>query len=244
MKQSESLFVLSSAINTRFGVFESKERFDQTLLTCESIKQKCGTNTKIILIESGTEKLSDSQLAGLGKYDVDVIDYTSHPDVVNISKIESHDIVKNVVETFVFTDFYTRLFESFEASGLSSCKRIFKLSSRYTLNSNFDYDFHMKSKKKIIIKGPYTSQFDPKITNGATKQYMARLYSFDSSLLPYMMCVYQNSLDNMLERINNKGYIDIEHCLFKYIKSNFVNLTDKQIGVEGIIAPIGKEVSE
>ncbi len=239
MTNYESLFVLSSAIHTRFGVFDTETRLSQTLDTCKSIK-KYAPNSRIALLESGAKQLETDIIDKLKEYDVDVYDYTNHPDVINITKVDNHDIVKNVVETLVFSNFYMQQFDDNQ----ESYQRIFKMSSRYVLNDDFDYNYHMNAKNKIVIKGPYTSQFDPKITGGATRQYMARLYSFDYSLLPYIMCVYQNSLDNMIERINNKGYIDIEHCLFKYIKSNFDNFTDKKIGIEGIIAPIGRHVSE
>lgn len=239
MDDNGSLFVLSSAIHTRFGVFDTKTRFEQTLDTCKSIK-KYAPNSTIALLESGAKPLETEYKDKLKDYGVVVYNYTNHPDVVGVTKVDNHDIVKNVVETIVFSNFYMALFDD----NKKRPARIFKMSSRYVLNDNFDYNYHMQARDKIVIKGPYTSQFDPKITGGATSQYMARLYSFDYSLLPYMMCVYQNSLANMIERINNKGYIDIEHCLFKYIKSNFDNFTDKNIGVEGIIAPMGKHVSE
>lgn len=234
----ESLIILSSAVNTRFGVFDASKRFEQTLNTCASIKQyapKC----RIALLESGAESLTESQVNRLLNYDVDVHHYTNHADVINISKIENHDIVKNVVETIVFSDFYKKMFEQ-----NLPYKRVFKLSSRYMLNAEFDYDYHMAAKGKIVIKGPYTSQFAPEITGGAKYQYMARLYSFDYKLLPYIMCVYENSLENMIQRINNRGYIDIEHCLFKYIRGHVDALSEQKIGVEGTLAPIGKDVSE
>lgn len=236
----ESMFVLSSAMNTRFGIFKANDRFEQTLQTCESI-QKHAPGSKIVILESGAVSPTEEQVEKLLKYDVTLVDYTEHPDVIKLSKLESHDVVKNCVETLVFADFYSRLFKS-KHQGL---KRIFKMSARYVLNGQFDHKYHMNQADKIAIKGPYVSHFPANLTGGAKQQFMARLYSFDAELLPYMMCVYENSLLDMIDKLNNKGYIDIEHCLFKYIKGHLVTFApDNAIGVEGIIAPTGAKVME
>jgi hypothetical protein len=238
--QFETLFVLSSALNTRFGIFKSDARLKQTLETCESIAQKA-PGAKIVILESGASSPTEEQTEALAKYNVTLVDYTEHADVVRLTKLESHDIVKNTVETLVFADFYNRLFAS-KPQGL---KRIFKLSSRYVLNDAFDYEFHMKQTGRIAIKGPYLSQFPANLTGGVKLQFMARLYSFDAELLPYMMCVYENSLTDMVDKINNKCYLDIEHCLFKYIKGHLVTFApENPIGVSGVIAPSGVSVTE
>lgn len=238
--QFESLFVLSSAMNTRFGIFKADARFEQTLQTCESI-QEYAPGSKIVILESGASAPTEEQVEKLFKYNITLIDYTEHPDVIKLSKLESHDVVKNCVETLVFADFYNRLFTS-KPQGV---KRIFKLSARYVLNGQFNHAFHMAQTGKIAMKGPYVSQFPANLTGGARSQFMARLYSFDAELLPYIMCVYENSLLDMIDRLNNKGYIDIEHCLFKYIKGHLVTFApDNPIGVEGTIAPSGTKVME
>ena len=101
----------------------------------------------------------------------------------------------------------------------------------------------MNAEGKIIIKGPYTSQFAPEITGDAKLQYMSRLWSFDSKLTPYISEVYKNMFQNIVERLNAKGYIDIEHLLFKHLDPTIVQNIDK-IGICGNIAPNGAFVEE
>ena len=98
-------------------------------------------------------------------------------------------------------------------------------------------------KDKIVIKGPFTSQFPPELTNGVRLQYMSRLWSFDANLLSYVSDTYERIYANMIERINNRGYIDIEHSLYQFLDAQKIKFANR-MGVQGMIAPIGKEVVE
>jgi len=121
--------------------------------------------------------------------------------------------------------------------------RIFKLSGRYTLNENFNFERHLNAKEKILIRGPYTSQFSSEITGGVTTQYMSRLWSFDSALLPEISETYNKMFAHMMKRLQEGGYIDIEHLLQVHLPSHRAELVGK-IGVQGNIAPNGVGVSD
>ena len=122
-------------------------------------------------------------------------------------------------------------------------KRIFKMSGRYMLNEDFNYDKHLQAKDKVVIRGPFTSQFRQETTGGVSLQYMSRLWSFDAFLLPYVRDLYTDMFNHMTERLNAKGYIDIEHLLFHHLDPILIENIGK-LGVEGNIAPNGARVSD
>jgi hypothetical protein len=117
------------------------------------------------------------------------------------------------------------------------------MSGRYTLNDDFNYDKHMEAKDKVVIRGPFTSQFKSEITGGVSLQYMSRLWSFDAFLLPYIRDLYTDMFNHMTDRLNAKGYIDIEHLLFHHIDPVLIENIGK-LGVEGNIAPNGARVAD
>jgi hypothetical protein len=48
---------------------------------------------------------------------------------------------------------------------------------------------------------------------------------------------------DMMNRINDGGYIDIEHLLYKHLDSKVIAHPNK-IGIEGMIAPNGMMIEE
>jgi hypothetical protein len=237
-QKNKCLFLVSSAIHAKHGVYNTKERLDQTIATCASIKAKV-PNADIIILDGGYEHLTDEEKEILRGSMNRFIAYTDDAEVKGIQAVPSHDIVKNAIEILMYGTFFTENAEQIK----KEYSRVFKMSGRYTLNDNFDYDFHEKTKHGIVIRGPYTSQFTPDMTGGITKQYMSRLWSFDSSLIPYISECYQRMYAHIITRVNNGGYIDIEHLLFNYLNPAFIRFPDA-IGIEGSIAPNGTQVSD
>lgn len=237
---SKNLFLVSSAINAKHGIYTPRERFNQTLATCESIKMRC-PNANIIMIDGGIKRVSDVQKEKLDEYVNDIFHFGDHPVVKEIQQSNNHDIVKNMIEIFMFMNIFRDDLRSPEFSEyLSEYSRIFKMSGRYTLNENFNIEKHTGP---IVIRGPYTSQFSPQVTGGIQLQYMSRLWSFDISHLDYIAETYENMYKHMNDRLEEGGYVDIEHLLYYHLDKKLVVNID-QIGVTGNIAPNGYGVSE
>ena len=236
--KSKPLFLVSSAIHAKHGIYNSEERLNQTIATCASIKAKV-PDSDIIILDGGYKHLSDSEKDILRGSMNRFISYTDETEVKGVQAVPSQDIVKNAIEILMYGTFFTQNAEQIK----KEYSRVFKVSGRYVLNDNFDYSFHEKTKHGIVIRGPYTSQFLPEITGGITRQYMSRLWSFDTSLIGYITECYQAMYAHMVTRINNGGYIDIEHLLFNYLNPAFIRVPDA-IGIEGGIAPNGTQVSE
>jgi hypothetical protein len=233
-----SAFVVSSAIHAKHGIYGSNQRLDQSIETFKSI-QKYASGADIIVLDGGCQHLTNEEKEKLKSYITTFYSFVDAENVQEIQKSNNWDIVKNTIELIMFGSFFDSQYKNL----MNTYDRIFKLSGRYTLNENFDYERHMNAKEKILIRGPYTSQFTPEITGGVTTQYMSRLWSFDSQLLPEIVESYKNMFAHMIERLQNKGYIDIEHLLQVHLPSHRVELVGK-IGVQGNIAPNGVGVSD
>lgn len=246
MNQSENkevvlppLFVLSSATKTRFGVFSSDQRFLQLLETIQSIRKNC-INSKIIILESGEGFFNDQELTVLNQNGISLVDYTSDANINKILKLQNWDIVKNLIEMYVFTKFYKTLSLQSPENKFS---RVIKLSGRYILNNNFDLKKHINAKKLICLKGPFKSQFQPAVTEDVKGQYISRLYSFDPTNTVHIAELFSLMLENAICLTNSGKYIDIEHSLFKFIPtSNIKHL--ETLGVSGFLAPNGMKVDD
>lgn len=235
-----NIFLISSAINAKHGIYTPRERFVQTIETCKSVNQY-SPNSHIYILDGGVREISTIHLEQLYSVGVNkVISFVGDENVKQIQGSKNHDIVKNTIEASMYTSF----FEKYEIYTENfKYDRVFKLSGRYRLNENFNSDVHTNAKNQIVIRGPFSSQFSSEITGGVTQQYMSRLWSFDISLLPDIKEFYANALNAMVERYSNSGYIDMEHCLHSLLNRDLIVEVDK-IGVEGNIAPNGVGVSD
>jgi len=234
--KSNSLFIVSSAIHTKFGVYNSEERLDQLIRTCESIRER--TMCDIVVVDGGEKFITQEEQMRLEPHVNRFFSYCDADLTKQLHKLNVQDVVKNVIEVFMFGAFFHS-----EVAKIKNYRRVFKMSGRYTLTNEFDYNFHMQQTGKIAIRGPYTSQFTKEITGGVIFQYMSRLWSFDADLTEYMIEVYKHMLRNMIDTVNGGGYIDIEHSLFKFLDPNIV-VNPKKIGVIGNLAPNGATVTE
>ena len=118
-----------------------------------------------------------------------------------------------------------------------SYERIFKISGRYKLNSNFNYSTHLEAKDKVVILQPRLSDCIYRSDVKATMmQYMTRCWSFDSSLLPEIIKTFGKMKKDILYASKTRKQADIEHLLYKNLKKKLVK-TIEIMGVEGNWAP-------
>jgi hypothetical protein len=236
--QNDILFVVSSAIYANWGVYNTQERLAQTIGTCRSIRDHV-PNCDIILLDGGTKNLEQEEQNQIKDHINTFYSFAEAENVKQIQSVQNWDIVKNMIEIMIFGSYYSGAKDTL----ISKYKRIFKMSGRYVLNDDFDLEKHMAVKDKIVVRGPYTSQFNAQITGGVTLQYMSRLWSFDASLIDYIAEVYKQMFDHMQNRLQEGGYIDIEHMMFYHLRSDLIEFIPK-IGVEGNIAPNGVGIKE
>jgi hypothetical protein len=230
-------FMVTSAINTKFGVYDSDTRLKQTLGTVISIKKQV-PDAKIILVECGAISLTEAQETALKVVD-EIISFNDDEDVKAIFVSDNWDVVKNTTEVMCFRRALAHCLEYNLFEGIG---RVHKMSGRYRLNDSFDPTQYETTPDKIITCTKRQSQF-PYAVTGVEAQYMSRLWSWPKNITEQIIDVYDNGLNYMAERLSQGGYCDIEHMLYKFLPQDLV-LEVPRIGLEGNIGPNGAMVSD
>ena len=232
-------FVMTSAVNSKFGVYSPAARLQQTLTTITSIKSYI-PDAKIIVMECTGTPLTDSQSDLLEERSDLLIDFSDDAEVQAIyNSTDNWDVVKNSTEILCFGKTLRLCLEDGDFDG---CDRIHKMSGRYVLNSQFapTMPLYEQHADRIIIGEKYKSQFPPGVT-GIDLQYMARLWSWPVDITERIIEVYEDSLWYLADRVKQGGYADIEHVLYKFLPADLVTEIPV-LGVEGSIAPNGQPI--
>jgi hypothetical protein len=226
-------FVVTSAVNSKFGVYTPAARMQQTITTLQNVRAKA-PDCKIIVMECAGTALTDDQSALIEEHCDLLLDFSRDPDVQAIYQSDNWDVVKNSTEIMCFGRTLRMCQDDGDFAGLD---RIHKMSGRYILNDEFDLSVYEQHPDRIIIGPKQTSQF-PFAVTGIELQYMARLWSWPADQTERVIQVYNDSLAYIGERVSRGGYADIEHVLYKFLPTELVTELPV-LGVEGTIAPNG-----
>jgi hypothetical protein len=237
-----AMFMVTSAVESRFGIYSPQQRLDQTLATIANLRDRV-PGCQIVLSEvsgNGLQSRYEEQLMDA----VDVfLDFTNNTEVRGIYNeprwYDNWDVVKNLTE---LTTFPQALHQVLQADLLGDVDRIFKMSGRYLLNDKFDLSYyeHSEVANKVVIGKSVPSQFPVQVT-GLQMQYMCRLLSWPTHMQEDMISYYLTGCNYMKDRMMVGGYADIEHCLYYAIPKNLVHEVD-EVGVYGNIAPNGHPI--
>ena len=230
-------FIVTSAINTKFGVFNAEDRLVQTVDTILSIKQRC-PSAYIILVEMAGVPLQEHQKETLQSHVNLLIDYSQDALVQQIYKNPNWDVVKSSTELMCFGEALTVM-----KKHVDSFDRIFKVSGRYLLNDDFNIANYASYPDKIVFAKRKKSQFPPEVTGGVAEQYMSRCWSFPAKDINKIAKMFKAMRRAMFVIVGDHGYLDIEHLLFLYTNPADVVEFDK-IGVQGLLGPNGTLVRD
>lgn len=238
----KTLFLVGSALHTKFGVFSAKQRLEQTLNTLKSIREKI-PDAQIILSESsGESSITEEETAILNPYLLGMINYHNDEQVKQIYKsTDNWDIVKSYTELIITGK--TLDFIVSRPQLLENIDRVFKLSGRYFLSNDFSLD-NFKNDRKYIFANRKNSQFSSEITGGLKFQFMSRLWSWPSNRTTLVFYRYNLMVEEFGIALEIGQYKDIEHLLFRYYGDHPNTLELPRIGVSGALGPNGTIVSD
>jgi hypothetical protein len=243
-----STVLITSALHTNYGVYNTEQRIQQTIDTVNSVR-KYVPNSTIILIDNSTVAVQEdtseliTELDGLVDY---WIDNSDDADIKYFHEnVSNYDVGKNMMECLSMYKTISYIKSDPELSDvINQSSRVYKISGRYEITDKFDINAfdNETTKGMFVFKKASPSWIDPKVT-GVTTQLSTRLWSFDSTLLEEVHQMFLTILKNMGDTSEKGNYIDIEHSMAKFVPANKLVELDV-VGVKGNIAPNGALVIE
>lgn len=234
----KSAFVVTSAVQSKFGVYDPDQRLIQTLATIQVLRQKVpGCVVAVMEVSGGglDERFENALLDHADYY----VDFTTNDQVRDWYRSDNWDVVKNITELHCFPQALMALDDQGAFNGVD---RVFKMSGRYLLNDRFDYNLYSQPEvaDKIVIGKAVPTHFPYAVTL-QNMQYMCRVLSWPKSMHDYVVDAYWRAAAYMVDRLKYGGYADIEHCLYYAFDRSRVHEVD-EVGVEGTIAPNGQAI--
>ena len=236
----KSAFIITSALNTKFGVYTAEQRLAQTLDTIASIKRHV-PNALIIAVELAAISPSLGQYEIMQRVTDHYVDLSKDPNVIAIyNSTNNWDVVKSTTEVMGFSNALQSLLST---NALAGINRVFKISGRYTLSDEFAATQFELLPGRIVVANRRPTQFGPTVTGGISEQYMSRLWSWPAEETQTVINCYEQGLMHIAQTMSAGGYCDIEHMLFKFLPAELVTEVDR-VGVQGNISPNGQPVTD
>jgi hypothetical protein len=219
-----NVFIVTSAFLTQAGVFNSMKRFNDTLDTLKSIRNKDST-AMIFLADISAVQIMVSMADELQKY-CKIVSFNDHHAV----KMFSSHGMKSHGETIILME----MLNFIKRQGIV-CDRIFKLTGRYVLDDGFDILYYADKQGHYVFKRRNETWMNP-VISGATHCLDTRLFSLCSSLSDDYFDVLQKNLGIL-------GQLDTEHVHFLNIPKDKLIEVDR-VYCTGRIARTGELIHD
>ena len=248
-------FIVTSAIDSEVGIFPPDIRILQTHDTVNSIKAAF-PDAILVLAEGGNgntinnptpqfEQLRSRFNVFLDMTANDQIKHIHDNIMAKVSNVTEMGGMSGLSKTIAEITLLHNVFDAIKNHEqlkpiLEESDRIFKFSGRYKLSPLFNPAvYHEPS-----LQGKYTFRKADKSwipdawqKLGIDHFYASRFWSFDTALLDDTMQAFEKMLQDGID-IAEKGYIDVEHLLYKHLDKEKVVEFD-HVHFMGAIAPNG-----
>ena len=87
---SDGVFLVSSAIHAKHGVYDTQTRLEQTIETCKSIRNKCDAD--IIVLDGGYQDITKTERDILSQYIDRFYSFADAENVQQLQQVPNHDI--------------------------------------------------------------------------------------------------------------------------------------------------------
>jgi len=239
----KNIVLLTSAVYTNYGIYDPKQRIQQTLETAKSAK-KYIPGAVVILVDNSKVDVQNDTSAEFEEL-IDTVDYyIDNSDDNDIkyfhTNVTNYDIGKNAMEALGMMKALTYINSDEDMKKvIADADRIFKLSGRYQVTDKFDIAkfSNANTKDKYVFKRAQPSWINPADT-GVNTLLQTRLWSFTPAMLLNTMQLYKDIIETMIKLFNEGKYIDNEHAMSKFIpKDQLIEV--ETVGLMGNIAPNG-----
>lgn len=224
------LFLVGSAVNhfneNDISAFKAEERFQQTLDTLQSIKDKV-PDAYILIYEASETPIKQEYKDKFTEQSDLFIECGDDPYMKSLYENLHRDpdkftFVKSMLECRCLEIVLTHMMEH---NVFNDATRVFKLSGRYKLNEYFDIDDYKTRflmNKYVMKYYDYEERFENieniySLLYGCKGSIVTGLWSFDRFLFNDIFNVLQKSFMYMERAIQLTAGIDIEHSFYHFI---------------------------
>ena len=254
------LFLIGSALKhfqqEKFSAYDEEQRFNQTLETIQSVRNKV-PNSYIVLFECSAYSIDEKYKEILREQCDLFLEFYDEPVLKqlyeNIStRPELITYGKSLLET---RGLLNTLYEIQKNNLFSDSQRVFKLTGRYLLNDDFDikdYESKFLENRYVIKKYEYLTQEENKLNEeslenvysylyGAKGMMVTGLWSFDRILFNEAVEALEKSFFYMEKMIQFTAGTDIEHSLYRFLNNqNIISIPNLGLTlVKGMIGENG-----
>lgn len=213
-----NIFIITSTLNPKVGVIDNETRYNQSLKTVETLRQK-DPNAKIFMFDSSPNLVEDFKIKEFRSRVDYFVTLSNHSHAIELGNagnksagecyimIVALDIIKNL--------------------NFKNINRIFKITGRSELTDDFDIEYYSNDdlRGKFVFKTPVISWMSPSL-----KLVDTRLWSFSYDMI--------DDVDIMIREAYEKcmtGTLDLEHVYY--------NLLDKEKLIEKDVLGLTCQVS-
>lgn len=219
----KSLFFVSSAISPSYGCFTREQRYQQTLLTIQSIRKRA-PDSHIILVDVSVNEFPQSDKDALRNSVEYFIDLSDYQQLINLSKNRLQSRAETLMTLITFQTLQeNNVFKQYD--------RIFKITGRLQLDTNFDLNQYSDKQGKYVFAKKIPTWMSIPYQN-ANYLYITRLYSLCSSLIT-------THIDVLKKMWNYFDHVDFEHAMFASVPNELVIEFDR-VHCVGHIASSGE----
>ncbi|MGP0082885.1 MAG: hypothetical protein ACLP0B_04540 [Steroidobacteraceae bacterium] len=246
----KTTWLITSAVSTNVGIYDTMTRIRQTDNTITSIK-RFYPDAIIILADGGKQFDSPHEYFDqLVKRCHLFIDCRNNDDIKNLqnnvfnrNEIRGQmggisGISKSLSELTIINFALETLKTPTIAASALDVDRVFKISGRYLLSPLFDPTVYKGVGDKYVFRQRQPSWMKNAPQRiGSDSYFSSRLWSFAPSQLDDTLNIFTNMIKN-LGGLRAHSYVDVEHLLFKYFSHKDIHELE-YTHVMGTIAPNG-----
>ena len=193
-------FVVTSALCPNTGVFTKEQRYEQTLNTIKSIRNKV-SNSFILLSDSGPNPVPEEWIEHLTEICDDVL-FVKDPTLeqLNMYRMQTPAEIHNMKNALSYL----------KNLNLLGIDRVFKITGRAELTDDFNIIQYI-SNPAIKDKYVFKKSVDSWMGKGL-KLYDTRIWSFDYSMIDEVIAMHSGAFDTACS-----SALDLEHVYYQLI---------------------------
>jgi len=204
------IFIITSCLNAKVGMIDHETRYNQTLNTIKSIRDRV-EDSIIVFVDSSPTPVSDDKLETI-KHQCDYFVYLfNHSRALEMGEhgLKTPGEAYNMIVAF----------DIIRSNGIQNVKRIFKITGRAELTDDFDINYYNSDE----VNGKYVFKKRNQSWMARSLELVdTRLWSFDYNMLEEVA----NVMVSVYNDYFNTGW-DMEHLVFKIINKD--KLIEKDI---------------